>query len=37
MKRAKSAKILQESGSKSGEEIAKVLGMARATGYRHLK
>ncbi len=34
--KAKSAKILHASGTKSVEEIAKILGISRATCYRYL-
>ena len=37
MEKAKSAKILYESGSKSVKEIAKILGISRATCYRYLE
>ena len=36
MEKAKSAKILYEAGSKTVEEIAKILSISRATCYRYL-
>jgi DNA invertase Pin-like site-specific DNA recombinase len=35
--KARSAKILYESGTKSVEEIAKILSISRATCYRYLE
>jgi hypothetical protein len=35
MKKAKSAKLLDDSGTKTGE-IAKILGISRATCYRYI-
>lgn len=37
MEKAKSAKILYESGAKPVEEIAKILGISRATCYRYIE
>ncbi|WP_034256477.1 recombinase family protein [Adhaeribacter aquaticus] len=36
MEKAKSAKILHATGTKSAEDIAKILGVSRATCYRYL-
>jgi DNA invertase Pin-like site-specific DNA recombinase len=37
MEKAKSARILFDSGTKTVEEIAKILGIGRATCYRYIQ